>query len=75
MQHDTNTRLVTPPGPPADIYSAIIQFHGNGLQQGASLGIADAMLASTPWPSSTGTSAMVSLGLHPPRMQPYAVQL
>ena len=48
MQYDTNTRLVTPPGSPDDIYSAIInQFHGNGLQQGASLGIADGMLANS----------------------------
>ena len=49
MQYDTNTRLVTPPGSSADIYSAIInQFHGNGLQQGASLGIAAGMMADSP---------------------------
>ena len=49
FEYDTNTRLVTPPGSPEDIYSAIInQFHGNGLQQGASLGIAAGMLADSP---------------------------
>lgn len=40
---------MTPPGSPADIYSAIVnQFSGNGLQQGASLGIAAGMLADSP---------------------------
>ena len=45
-EYDRNTRLVTPVGSPANIYSTIVNVLGdNGLEQGDSLDVTRGMLA------------------------------